>query len=87
MAVPTPPLIFNGFELRGNSLLVVSKTTLEHRSWKERLFTLPWRPLKKEKHVTEWVGSNEVVRVGNVLYAHPDMIEKIKVQLSNKGVN
>lgn len=47
-----------------------------NRTWRERLFTLPWRPLIKIKQIK--VPSENVIKIGNTLYVHPVLYEKLK---------
>jgi hypothetical protein len=48
------------------------------RMWKERLFTLPWRPFKKTRTVIPMVPSMTVYRYGDKLIMHPAMLEEYK---------
>lgn len=53
----TPPLTFNGFEVRiARPAPVESK---EKRTWKERLFTRPFRPFCKLKAVETLIDTVE----------------------------
>lgn len=58
------------FELRPSSSLLVK------RSWKERLFSLPWKPLET------WKPDHRVhlchTEYGSVYFAHPETIARIK---------
>ena len=44
------------------------------RSWKERLFSLPWRPFVKNK-----ISYNPIIlQIGNKIIAHPSYKGKLK---------
>lgn len=68
----------NGQRFVPNSLLTEPQTTEVKRSWKERLFSWPWTPLKPTKYVTTQVASRQVIHANGVYYAHPDVIADIQ---------
>lgn len=70
--------IINGNRWVEAPLLTEPKLTEEPRSWKERLFTWPWRPMKKTKFTTIQVPSRQVMCLQGVYYAHPALIEEIR---------
>lgn len=43
------------------------------RSWKERLFTRPWRPWVSTKTIQVPNYKPAIFRAGNVVYYHPSM--------------
>ena len=57
------------------------------RTWKERLFTLPWRPLLKYKVVT--TPSPEIIydHVNKRIYCHPHTAHQLREYLRSKGVS
>jgi hypothetical protein len=48
------------------------------RTWRERLFTLPFRPLTKLKWITPVTPSQEVLRTNDSIICHPEMAKKIR---------
>lgn len=50
------------------------------RTWPERLFSRPWRPLKSHKFITISVPSRKVIRLRGDYFAHPDLIAEIAAQ-------
>lgn len=75
---------YNGFVFIENKLMTVPGEPYELvRTWKERLLSLPWRPLKKTKTVVPQVPSKEVIRAGNKLYAHPELIREMMQLIKN----
>lgn len=47
-----------GFEIVGD----VHVSDIERRSWRERLFSRPWRPLKKTKYSpTAYIVGNQII--------------------------
>jgi hypothetical protein len=51
------------------------------RTWKERLFTKPWRPLKKTRTVVPQVPSREVIRFQNKMVCHPEVAKELRRQI------
>lgn len=49
------------------------------RTWKERLFTLPWRPLQTTKIVITKIPSDEVfVLLDGTYVCHPEVAKQIR---------
>ena len=47
------------------------------RTWRERWFTLPWKPWKAAKTITPRVPSPSVSIFGNKLIGHPETIKAL----------
>ncbi len=57
----------------GLKLIIVPYTTTIPRTWRERLFSWPWRPMQTEK-VIENVAcpdDGESIQMGNTLFCSP----------------
>ena len=55
------------------------------RTWRERLFTLPWRPFMGTKTHIPRVPSRNAIRLpSGDLVVHPAMFEEIKRQVPSK---
>lgn len=79
---------FNGYRLFENSLLLKDGEPYEvNRTLKERWFSLPWRPLKKNKTIVPKVPSDEMVidRINKHLYMHPETLKQFKLLLPTVG--
>ena len=61
------------------------KLRFRFRSWKERLFTLPWRPLKKMAFDNVWVANGVFyyLEKQNVVIGHPDDIYQLRKEFPN----
>lgn len=61
------------------------KTRFRFRTWKERLFSLPWRPRKKMEFYMVIVPNGEVIvdHKHGVIYGHPTDIYNLKVAIRN----
>lgn len=73
--IPAP--LITGVGIIASKMLtkvVVEEVT---RTWSERLFSWPWRPLKKVKQVQREEPSDQVFYANGKYYAHPALIEKI----------
>lgn len=71
--LPLPrPLMFN-YRLIGQKHIGDRKWRFRFRTWKERLFSFPWRPLKKMAFYTVVVPKGEFIidHQNGVVYAHP----------------
>jgi hypothetical protein len=55
------------------------------RTWKERLLTRPWRPLKKTKTVTPMVPMKQVLMKGTDVWMHPETLELMTKELLNQN--
>lgn len=52
------------------------------RTWKERLFSCPWRPFKKTRTIIPKVPMRSVMKLPNGTYVmHPAMLNELKRQL------
>lgn len=74
---PIPPLPVRVLE---NPLLVVDGDPVEvPRTWRERLFSRPWRPFKATKTVIPKVPMPSVYLTGDgTVYAHPEIAAQIR---------
>jgi hypothetical protein len=54
-------------------------TETVERTWKERLFSLPWRPFQKTKEIKKSVASDKVMidNTNQVIYCHPSFAHLI----------
>jgi len=66
-------------------LVVAGATDHVKRSLKERLFSRPWQPFKKNKTVTNMVPSHKIYWEGESLIMHPDKLLHLIGQ-SEQGV-
>lgn len=68
-----------------------SKEVEVPRSWSERLLSWPWRPLVATKTITTYTttykASRDVVRLGDVYYAHPDLIAEIMAEIDKRNAS
>lgn len=55
-----------------------------NRTWKERLFSLPWNPFKKQKTVVDHKPTAFACMPERVIYCHPDIADEIMKQLERK---
>jgi len=54
------------------------KLRVRERTWKERLFTLPWQPMKKLAFYTIIVPNGEFYLVGGRIIGHPKDIQELE---------
>lgn len=56
------------------------------RTWRERLFSRPWRPLEEVKVIKRTVPSPHIYVVGKqTVIAHPDMVAKLGSIINQEG--
>ena len=51
------------------------------RTWKERLFSLPFKPFRKFK-VVGYKPMEQIVMMGNFLFAAPEIVERLEASLN-----
>jgi hypothetical protein len=56
------------------------------RTWKERIFTLPWQPRKKIASYTIYRPKGEFIldTINKVIYGHPADVYNLKVAIMEK---
>ena len=69
------------FQIIENSQMVDRKETEVSRPWKERLFSLPFKPFKKTKIIVTYIPKSEILQYGNVIVCHPAIAAKIRQEL------
>ncbi len=62
--------------------MAMDKPEFVMRTWKERLFTRPWKPLQK----TKTIHHPYMAIINGCLYAHPSLREQVK-NLQRKNRN
>lgn len=60
------------------SLTIVGDPIEVERSWKERLFSLPWRPWKKVKIIIPQVPDPHIYQFEGTMVMHPTIVKQIK---------
>lgn len=79
MALDIPRSEFAGFEIiLREDMTKPGEPYSTPRTWKQRLFTLPWTPWKAECVVTPMVPSTDIYKVGTQLIMHPDLFDEMK---------
>jgi hypothetical protein len=75
-------LTLHGVPVILSEAFVDTKFVAHHRTWKERLFTWPWRPHVTMKFVAVTLPSEQVFRCsdkfGIRLFMHPQTFERAK---------
>lgn len=82
----------SGFKqaINGFKLIVVNPTTIRiKRSWRERLFTLPWSPFDKFRdEIHEMISDGDVIadRESKIIYCNAKTAGKIRKSIE-EGLN
>jgi hypothetical protein len=80
------PQIPPQFTIIQDEHLVVRKTVEVKRSWKERLFSWPWRPWKKTKLVDEYHPDPNFYILGSFTFTcHPALYNQLRKQLESQN--
>lgn len=58
------------------NLFVAGNPYEVRRTWKERLFSKPWKPLRKTRTVVPMVPSREIYCTNDCIIMHPAIIDK-----------
>lgn len=63
----------------------ITEEAIVPRSWRERLLSLPWRPLKKTKRICRPGGQIYVGVIGGrrTVLCHPIMFDRLKKEASH----
>ena len=74
----------------GTGLQVISSKNMTKektvsRSWRERLFSLPWRPLQKTKIVRVTTEDVFIDRQRSIVYCHPSLLNKVRNAIDTFG--
>jgi hypothetical protein len=73
--------IYGGYRIIENDLLTIAGTPYEvSRPWKERLFTMPWRPLNKTKTIAPRIPDPDfyISETDRFIVGHPETMKKLK---------
>lgn len=75
-------MVFDGYRVIESVYLTEAGEPYQvPRSWKERLFSRPWQPLKRTRTVTPQVPMKGGVRFGNgTILMHPETVRHIREQ-------
>ena len=76
----------NGVEVITSVWLTESGEPVQvRRSWRERLFSRPWRPLRRTRTFVPQVPSKHAYRMGDRIVMHPAMLAQLKSASSTEG--
>ena len=77
---------FGQYSIITNKFMTYRARRIKKRSLKERLFSLPWRPLVSRKVVVIDAPRRRFIIDNNTnsIYCHPEMYEKICDTIENK---
>lgn len=73
-------MTINGLRIVANHNMVEDgEPIIVHRTWRERLFSRPWRPWMATRTVVPTRPKREFLRIGHsTLMAHPALIEELR---------
>lgn len=66
-----------GWKIYADTNLVETYEVVIPRTWRERLLSWPWTPWKRTRVIIRERPKMVAYQVGNNLYMHPDLIERI----------
>jgi len=73
------PFTCNGYRVVENlSMTVNGEPIKDKRTWKERLFSLPWNPFKTHNITIPQIPSTEVIMFENSMIMHPEIASKLR---------
>ena len=75
----------NGSQIIESVWLTDQVERVVRRTWRERLFTWPWRPWTTTKIVTVTVPSGRVLQIGNSLVMHPETSRQLRAALKGRA--
>lgn len=79
--------MFNGMRvIESEWLMEPSEPMTERRTWRERLFTRPWRPFVRTRTVVRQIPYRGALRLSNgTLVIHPVTLRALREQLLTPG--
>jgi hypothetical protein len=76
MLAPVHPCDFDIILNLANAGVNISiKSGFYNRSWKQRLFSIPWKPLKKQAYI---IPDNEAYLIQGAMWVNPKTAQRIK---------
>lgn len=70
--------------IEDKNLVIQDGITTLNRTWKERLFTRPWKPWIATKEIANMIPNPDVFIIkGKTVLAHPATAQKIKEMFRN----
>ena len=74
--------LINGMNFTTSNLLTIPGEPYQvKRSFKERFFSLPWRPFKSEKTVIPQIPDPKVLIMGDTVVMHPAIFDAFQKEL------
>lgn len=82
-SIPASPLF--GYKIIESEFIGKPVTQFRWRTWRERLFTLPWQPMRKMAFYTVYKPNGELIvdNINKMIYGHPVDIYNLKTHLDN----
>ena len=75
---------FGGIQvIEGVNMTVAGELYEVSRTWKDRVFTWPWNPLRKTYTIIPQVPSDEIIRFKDKMVCHPTIANKLRQELRN----
>lgn len=84
------PLTFNGITILPNANMTEHGEPINiRRTWKQRLFSWPWKPWCNIMTVTPYTPSKKVymLKSQGIAFAHPAVIDELRRQIHDKGLS
>lgn len=79
-------MIYSGYRLIEDiNLTVPGPDRVVRRTWRVRLFTLPWRPLAANRTEPTVLPDPSMYASGDMIIAHPETMRRIKDMLATQG--
>lgn len=74
---------YKGYKIIEDRSLSIRKTRMEKRTWRERFFSLPWRPRWKYKGIKYLVPSDKMYfnEKDKTFIMHPDHVKMLREAL------
>ncbi len=72
--------------IENKNMVIEDGTTIIKRSWRERIFSRPWRPLQRTREITRFVPDPDVylIRDRNIIIAHPVTVTKLHQEIQKR---
>lgn len=62
--------------------LALTKSSTVRRSWRERLFSWPWQPLRSVRTIQ--IPDRTVYFIGDTIHCHPAVLSQLQAELKER---
>ena len=79
-------LAFDRQIIENKNMTIADGTIIIKRSWRERIFSRPWRPLQRTREIIRFIPDPHIylIRGKNMIVAHPTTAIKLRQEIQKR---